>query len=110
MVKNKKNKRVINASEEVIQQRLLTGEIMETKRGVSTMKLYVAAITDLYQQQVALGMNTNPHVRKNKVISDLVKSISTMENARNLKSFKDRGRDGPNDGTKGILMFDLFNK
>jgi len=78
------------------------------KRGAATIKLYVAAITDLYATQAALKINSNPHPRKNKTISDLIKTVQANENQRNVAAFTDRGRDGPNDGVKGMTLCIVF--
>lgn len=85
------------------QKRIPGRDQVEEKRGLATCKLYVAAVTDLYSMQVALKINSNPHPRKNKIITDLIKSIASSEHERNKKAFTDRGRDGPNDGVKGKL-------
>ncbi|KAE8213455.1 hypothetical protein CF319_g9169 [Tilletia indica] len=56
----------------------------------STVKLYVAAITDLYTQQVAKGVNSFPHPRAGPV-SVLLKTRKLEERERKKREYVDRG-------------------
>ncbi|KDO19099.1 hypothetical protein SPRG_15578 [Saprolegnia parasitica CBS 223.65] len=58
--------------------------------GYATVKQYVNAIVDLYQEQVRQRANTNPHPRNN-LVKTLLKQVSLAEDERKRANYEDRG-------------------
>ncbi|DBA00966.1 TPA: LOW QUALITY PROTEIN: hypothetical protein N0F65_006227 [Lagenidium giganteum] len=58
--------------------------------GVSTVELYVAAVTDLYKQQRDRAMNSNSHPR-NSTIASLLTTLKREKHALDRNQFVDRG-------------------
>lgn len=58
--------------------------------GIATLEAYIAAVTDLYQQQVALRVNSNPHPRTD-AIKEMLRNAHFEEGKRKHKEYVDRG-------------------
>ncbi|CAO3702411.1 unnamed protein product [Rhizopus stolonifer] len=72
--------------------------------GKESILAYVKAMTDLYQSQVALRLNKNPHPRGN-AIRALIDTLGRDEIKRKKEQFEDRGKHTISDGyTKGELV------
>jgi hypothetical protein len=57
---------------------------------VETVKGWIAAIVDLYQQQKDAGMNSNPHPR-NKLIKQTIENLAKNQYEAQRESHHDRG-------------------
>ena len=77
--------RVINR-----ERRNKKGQSLKQKVGKATVKLYVAAVVDLWQQQHRLSINSHPNPRDSGV-KELLKIIDYEEEDRKRSNFQDRG-------------------
>ena len=69
----------------------------ETQLGWRSVCSYVSAITDLYREQKALGMNSHPTPREDSV-REYLKSLQRRDAKREKEQFADKGRDTLLDG------------
>lgn len=65
--------------------------------GASTVRQYVADITDLYQEQVRLRVNSHPHLR-NSTVKSLLQSLDKEKHKHKRETFSDSGIDTLQDG------------
>lgn len=69
----------------------------DTKLSWRSVRGYVSAITDLYQQQRVRGMNTHTSPRESQ-IKEYIKSLQRADMERQRAQFADKGRDTLLDG------------
>jgi Centromere DNA-binding protein complex CBF3 subunit, domain 2 len=62
-----------------------------------SVRAYVTALTDLYREQKALGMNSHPTPREDNV-REYIKSLQRRDAQRDREQFADKGRDTLLDG------------
>lgn len=72
--------------------------IPENKVSHSVVRSYVAAVKDLYAQQVKLGMNSNADPRADPSVIELLNSLATREARRRQQNYDDTGIGCENDG------------
>ena len=73
--------------------------------GPSVVKIEIASIVNLYEEQRAMNMNSNLHPRT-KFVKDLVKSLEMEKADRKRKDFVDRGIGTLQDGYKTVEEFE----
>ena len=56
------------------------------------MHTYITAVTDLYREQKAIGMNSHPTLYKDNV-REYLKSLQQRDAQRAKEQFADKGRD-----------------
>jgi hypothetical protein len=61
------------------------------------VRAYISAVTDLYREQKALGMNSHPTPREDNV-REYIKSLQRRDAQREKEQFADKGRDTLLDG------------
>jgi hypothetical protein len=66
--------------------------------GHQTVLQYASAITDLYQLQHTMKMNSHPNPRTSSLVKGLLSSESGREHDRKKRDFVDRGLHSINDG------------
>ena len=64
----------------------------DTRLSWRSVRSYVTAITDLYREQRALGMNTHPSPREDNV-RQYLKSLQQRDARCDHKQFADKGRN-----------------
>jgi hypothetical protein len=69
----------------------------ETRLSWRSVRTYITAITDLYREQKALGMNSHPSPREDNV-REYLKSLQRRDTQRDREQFADKGRDTLLDG------------
>jgi len=69
--------------------------------GIATLGAYIAAITDLYQKQVALKVNSNGHPRTD-AIKELLRNAHYDEGQKKRKEYVDRGIGTHLDGYSSV--------
>ena len=69
----------------------------ETRLSWRSVRTYITAITDLYREQKALGMNSHPSPREDNV-REYLKSLQRRDAQRDREQFADKGRDTLLDG------------
>jgi hypothetical protein len=69
----------------------------KTRLAWRTVRIYTTAITDLYQEQKALGMNSHPSPREHNV-KEYLKSLQRRDAQQDREQFADKGRDTLLDG------------
>ena len=65
--------------------------------GIATVKLAITAIKDIWRQQCADNINSNPNPRGDRVLA-LVKYVQECEHRRNVEENADRARGTQSDG------------
>ncbi|KAK9326508.1 hypothetical protein V1520DRAFT_149876 [Lipomyces starkeyi] len=73
---------------------------------VNTLKLHVAAITDLWRQQVDFGINPHPKPRTANVQA-ILNTYSTNAHERNRQQYADRGAGSIFDGYNSDGMLNI---
>lgn len=71
--------------------------LSEGRLSWKSVRLYVSAITDLWQQQRALGINSNPSPREEHT-RQYIRSLQREETQRDRANYADKGRDTFLDG------------
>jgi len=69
----------------------------KTRLAWRSVRMYVTAVTDLYQTQKAMGMNSHQSPRKESV-KEYIKSLQRRDAQLNREQFVDKGRDTLLDG------------
>ena len=69
----------------------------ETCLAWRSVRIYVTALTDLYREQKALGMNSHPSSHEDNV-REYLKSLQRRDAKRDREQFADKGRDTLLDG------------
>ncbi len=59
-------------------------------------RAYITAVTDLYREQKAIGMNSHPTPREDSV-REYLKSLQWRDTQREKEQFGDKGRDTTED-------------
>ncbi|EDN05524.1 predicted protein [Histoplasma mississippiense (nom. inval.)] len=107
--------------EEKVLCRPLQGSVYKSKRartdrdgntvlqtvGKSTVKLYVAAVVDLYRFQKSRGINSSDHPR-GQLVSAVLRTHETKESVRKRAQYVDRGANTLQDGYNEKLMIHLM--
>src|SRR5208282_174721 len=69
----------------------------QTRLSWRSVRSYVTAVTDLYREQKAMGMNSHPTPREDNV-REYLKSLQRRDAQREKEQFADKGRDTLLDG------------
>jgi hypothetical protein len=69
----------------------------QTRLSWRSVRAYISAITDLYREQKAIGMNSHPTPREDNV-REYLKSLQRRDALQGKEQFADKGRDTPLDG------------
>ena len=69
--------------------------------GLATIESYISAVTDLYKEQVARGVNSNPHPR-NATITALLNSLRREKHEKSKADYVDRGVGTMLDGYSSV--------
>jgi hypothetical protein len=69
----------------------------KTRLAWRSVRAYISAVTDLYREQKALGMNSHPTPREDNV-REYIKSLQRRDAQREKEQFADKGRDTLLDG------------
>ena len=69
----------------------------KTRLAWRSVRAYVSAVTDLYREQKAMGMNSHPTPREDSV-REYLKSLQRRDAQREREQFADKGRDTLLDG------------
>jgi hypothetical protein len=69
----------------------------ETRLAWRSVRAYITAVTDLYREQKAMGMNSHPTPREDNV-REYLKSLQRRDAQREKEQFADKGRDTLLDG------------
>ncbi|EDN11037.1 predicted protein [Histoplasma mississippiense (nom. inval.)] len=107
--------------EEKVLCRPLQGSVYKSKRartdrdgntvlqtvGKSTVKLYVAAVVDLYRFQKSRGINSSDHPR-GQLVSAVLRTHETKESVRKRAQYVDRGANTLQDGYNEKMMIHLM--
>jgi hypothetical protein len=64
---------------------------------VKTVRVYIAAIAEIYHTQVLLGLNTHPNFR-GTALKSLIKDLARTQARKRRDAFEDRGAKGANSG------------
>jgi hypothetical protein len=69
----------------------------ETQLAWRSVRAYVTAVTDLYREQKAMGMNSHPTPQEDNV-REYLKSLQRRDAKQEREQFADKGRDTLLDG------------
>ena len=69
----------------------------KTRLAWRSVRAYITAVTDLYREQKAMGMNSHPTPREDNV-REYLKSLQRRDTQREKEQFADKGRDTLLDG------------
>jgi hypothetical protein len=64
---------------------------------VKSVRVYIAAIAEIYHTQVSLGLNTHPNFR-GTALKSLIKDLARTQAQKRREAFEDRGAKGANSG------------
>ena len=64
----------------------------QTRLSWRSVRSYITAVTDLYREQKAMGMNSHPTPREDNV-REYLKSLQRRDAQREKEQFADKGRD-----------------